>query len=426
MSTHWETMPLIDRALSNGIRLITEPIAATKAVAIGFWFPLGSRDEIESNHGIIHFIEHMLFKGTTTLNSFEIARFFDRIGGYINAFTEREILCVHCVIPSKYVHESIEIIEKMLFRSIFLDAELEKERTVITSEILASQDDPEEMAFDLAFSYMYPGHGLSRPIAGLVDEILALRNDQIRDHYFSFFRHIAPIVTIAGNVDSDAIADQLEKIHDSSVLISPINTSVPPTWNAGRHFPVSPFTQSQIILSFPVTSLKTEVDWFSWSLINAIIGDTVSSRLFQSLREKKGLCYSTYSFFARNRDCALWLAYVATPPNKTYECVESLFQEISSIRTGLFSEDELRDARSHLIGELEISSVDMENRMKRLARQFFFDGILSEYGRSAEILQNIHVSDLEKTMQGSFIEKSESLILYVGRKQVRECKKKWR
>ncbi len=423
---HWETMPLTDRILSNGIHLLAEPIAATKAVAIGFWFSRGSRDESEKCCGITHFVEHMLFKGTRSLSSFEIAQFFDRIGGYVNAFTERENLCVYCVVPSRDALEASLIISRMLFESVFSDNDINKERTVISSEILTSQDDPEEMGIDTALSLMYPHHGFSRPIAGRIEDIESLSGDKIREYYAHNFKNTAPVVTAAGNINIEQFEKQLEKIEGISCGTNIETDLLSPVWTAGRYYPYSPFSQSQIFLSYPLNDLKTESDWFSLSIINAIIGDTVSSRLFQNLREKRGLCYSTYSFFISGRDASFWTAYAATPPEKTLEAAESLLTEMRLLRVQPLSEMEIEDARSHLCGEMDLSADDMENRMKRLARQFFYIGTISALEESVQKLSAVTRNDIEKQLNAFFRESDESLIIYGGKKQIKECRKKWK
>ena len=149
-------MPIFQQILQNKAVLITEPIATAKTVAIGFWFSVGSRYETSGNQGITHFVEHMLFKGTSTRSAFDIAVEFDKIGGYINAFTEREQMCVYCVVPCFYAKQALSVISQMIYDSTFLPSEVEKERTVIQSEIISSLDDPEEVAMDAVFSSILP------------------------------------------------------------------------------------------------------------------------------------------------------------------------------------------------------------------------------------------------------------------------------
>lgn len=418
----WETMPQTDRILSNGLHLITEPIAATKTVAIGFWFSRGSRDEEPGDYGITHFIEHMLFKGTPSHSAYDIARFFDRIGGYINAFTERELMCLYCVIPHDHAKEAIDILVDMIRHSLMDDAEIEKERSVIVSEILASLDDAEEMGIEKALEKIFLEHGLARPIAASVHDVESLECPRIRDYYRACFQNSSPLVTVAGNIQASKIQAQLEALSFQTGKPPALDSSIP-LFHSGNHGIKSRFGQSQIMLSYPIPRLDTEKDWFSWSIINAIIGDTVSSRLFQSLREQRGLCYSLFSFTALHRDSFLWAVYTATPPEKTAETVKTLRMELDLVGAAGFSEVEIADAKSHLTGEMLLSLDDIENRMKRLARQFLYNGQVLSIEESMNLLIQINADDINDTAKSVFVNKQESLTVYGPKRQVKEFNK---
>ena len=416
--------------------MLAEPIAATKAAAIGFWFSRGSRDENPDTHGITHFIEHMLFKGTATHSARDIALFFDRIGGYVNAFTERELMCVYCVVPSPHASAAAGIILSMLRDSLFTDGDIEKERSVIVSELLASKDDSEEMAMDAALAAMYPGHGLSLPIGGTVEEVEALHADRIRLEYRDRFRQCRPLVTVAGSIDPESFAVFLEGCDLSgtgetraSAQNSFRDGAAPsvesPRWQAGRFYPESPFGQSQIFLSWPLDFGRSGANWLSWSVINAVIGDSVSSRLFQTLREDRGLCYSVYSTFAVNRDSALWSAYAATPGERTVETVETLRAELEAVRRYGFTDTEIADARSHLAGEMLLAAEDTEHRMKRLGRQYFYNGQLLSVEDSVSLLESLHADDIQSRACAGFGVDDESLVVYAGKKRIKECRKLW-
>jgi len=419
-------MPINNCVLSNGIRLITEPIAATKAVAIGFWFPSGSRDEDEGEFGITHYVEHLLFKGSDSHSSFDISRFFDRIGGYINAFTEREMVCVHCCIPGMYTEEALEVLIHMLWNASFRERDIETERSVIVSEILASQDDPDEVGMDRALSFMYPDNSYSRSIAGSEEDVVSLSPQKIRNFYESHFKNIRPVVSIAGNFNTITAENKISRILFSRTDDSRIPGKETLSWNPGVFFPRSVFKQSQVYLSYPVTGTRLPQDWFSWAIINAIIGDTVSSRLYQSLREKKGLCYSVFSFFVFNRDSAFWMATTNVPPEKSDETVKTLLSEIDVIKDTNFNRQEFEDAKTHLIGELLLSEEDTENRMKRLARQFFFNGSIMDIDGFIQTVSEIDLVDVNLLFNNSFIDASRSLVIYTDKKESREMEKKWK
>jgi predicted Zn-dependent peptidase len=418
-------MPINNRVLENGIRLITEPIAATEAVAIGFWFPRGSRDESAGEEGITHFVEHMLFKGTADLSAYELARFFDRIGGYFNAFTEREMLCVHCLVPSQHALASVDVLSRMIYDSCMADEDIERERSVIVSEILSSLDDPEETGLDLALASMYPDHPYARPVGGSVEEVESLSRDSIRSYRDFLLRSVSPVVAVAGNFDPDAITDRLSGISACGAA-SLASSDTVPQWRPGLSLPVSRFAQSQIFLSCPVQGLDSAASWYSFSLLNAIIGDSVSSRLYQSLREEKGLCYSVGSFFVRARDAAFWMACAAVPPEKTSAAVFALVEEIDRVRSSGFTPLEFEDATEHLCGDLLLSSEDIENRMKRLARQWFYNGEIHTVSDSISLVRSLDPSITRSFIETSLRSSDQSLLVYAEKRQTKEIRKKWK
>jgi predicted Zn-dependent peptidase len=418
-------MPINNRVLENGIRLITEPIAATEAVAIGFWFPRGSRDEAAGEEGVTHFVEHMLFKGTDDLSAYDLARFFDRIGGYFNAFTEREMLCVHCLVPRQHAIASVDVLSRMIYESRMADEDIERERSVIVSEILSSLDDPEETGLDLALAAAYPDHPFARPVGGTVEEVESLTCGSIRSYRDSLLRSVYPVVAVAGNFDTDALAVRLSGINiESGASLS--SSDAIPLWRPGISLPVSRFSQSQIFLSFPIAGLDNAASWHSFSLLNAIIGDSVSSRLYQSLREEKGLCYSIGSFFVRARDAAFWMACAAVPPEKTSEAVFALIEEMDRVRLSGFTPLEYEDAREHLCGDLLLSSEDIEDRMKRLARQWFYNQEIHTVSDSISLVRSLDSDIARSFVETSLRSRDQSLLVYADKKQTKEIRKKWK
>ena len=176
-------MPIIQHTLQDKAIFLAEPIATSKTVAIGFWFSVGSRFENSENHGISHFVEHMLFKGSKNYSCFDISCEFDKMGGYVNAFTERDLLCVHCVVPCQYCEKAIDIICEMVFTSKFDVGEIEKERTVIQSEIRSSLDDSEEVAIDSVFASVWKDNAIGKSIAGSVSSVESLTQENLLDWY---------------------------------------------------------------------------------------------------------------------------------------------------------------------------------------------------------------------------------------------------
>jgi len=412
-------MPINNRVLDNGIRLISEPIASTKAAAIGFWFSCGSRDERDGEYGVTHFIEHMVFKGTVRHSTFEIARYFDRIGGYVNAFTEREHVCIHCLVPSYAAAEATALIADMVFNSAMADEDIERERDVIETEVLAALEDPDEMGMDAAVASIFPGHPVSRPIGGTAKNIQSLKRDTIRGAYRRMLAAGQLLVTCAGNFDQDELERALGSIEMPDFRREP-DSAASPRWHPFHGCIRSRFMQSQIFYSLEISDFHSPSDWYVWSVINAIIGDSVSSRLFQNLREKRGLCYSVFSFFSFNRDFASWTAYLSVSPDKTEEAVALLLEEMRKISSSGLDEAEIGYAKEHLTGEMILASDDIDNRMKRLARQFYHSGEICTIEESIDMIRAIGTDDVNAAVRTVFAGTNRSCLVYGKRKIKKE------
>ncbi|AEE17382.1 M16 family metallopeptidase [Treponema brennaborense] len=367
-------MSVSTQILTNKTVLVTEPVAEVQTAAIGFWFRAGSRYERPGERGVTHFAEHLLFKGTDTRRAFDIASSFDRIGGYINAFTERENVCVYCVVPAVHVQTALDILCDMTERSVFDPEEVERERAVIESEIISSQDDAEEAALDAASEAVWPNHPVSASISGSVKDVEKLTRDQVYRWYRERFASGALTVCLAGNIDAASAARRLETL---SVRSEPPADDIglvvsAPEWKRGVVFQEAPFRQTQFFAQFPLPVPFDERQYYSWAILNALAGDTMSSRLFQKLREESGFCYNVYSFTTFYADAGCWCAYASSAKRYGLRLVKTLFRELRALREQGFTEDEVTAAKEHLCGEEIISSEDMEYRMKRLARNYTY------------------------------------------------------
>lgn len=420
-------MPINNRSLGNGITLITEPVAATKAVAIGFWFSTGSRDEPSKLLGSTHFIEHMLFKGTETMSTREIARFFDRTGGYVNAFTERENVCLYAVVPALHLDSVIPVMIDMLGRPLFGDTEIEHERTVIQSEILSYLDDPEESCAEYFMERTYGNAGLGLPIAGTVESVASLGPDDLRSYYHGHFTPSLACVTVSGAFDGAAVASMLERYPYSvdAARVSRERDTVS-AWHSGLSVEKTEFTQSQFVLGWKIPLIKTTDDWFAWSLINDILSDTVSSRLFQEIREERGLCYSISGSVNVFRDSSFLGVSLSTPTDKSMEAVESLFRISEAFFESGPNQDELEDAVSRVTGAIALASEDAEYRMKRLARQYLREGIVRSIERDIELVTAVGLVSLKSKATGVGFRSDLSMSAQVPGKYAKEFEKAWK
>ena len=414
-------MAIQKRTLNNGIILITEPIVTAKTVSIGFWFPVGSRFESDSNRGVTHFVEHMLFKRTSTKTAFDIACTFDRVGGYINAFTERDLMCLHATVPAEHLSYALSVMCEMVSDSVFNEEDIEKERKVIESEIITSQDDPEEAAFDELYGVLFPEQNISEPIAGTVEDVANLKRDDIFNWYKENIASGALTVSICGNADIDETASSLEKLEKRNPAKKILK---PAQWNVQNKIIKAPFQQNQIFAAFPIKMPLTEKNCDCLAVLNAVIGDTMSSRLFQKLREQNGYCYNVYSFMTAFSDCAFWCAYASVAKKNTDVVLKELDDELHKILSENISKMEIEAAKEHIAGEEIIASEDVEARMKRLARLYFSEYPLISYTESIENIRSLSEEELRQQLAQLLDFSKESIVVYGGGHGFRSCFKR--
>jgi len=403
-------------------RLLVDTAAATEVAAVGVWYALGSRDESEGQVGSTHFIEHMLFKGTPSRNSYEIACEVDRLGGSINAFTERECMALHITVPSDAFESAAAVLIDLISNSIFEENEIEKERTVIANEIEAADDEPEEVASDAFQAHIWPSHPVSRKIAGDLKDLNKLSPELLNNRYNEYFNNRPYVISVAGDVDPEraykAFSCLTEKKNNGlkleqspSVLpIAPIR-QVPNFSPEGPSYVPAPFQHIQLFCAFGSEYIE-EKDYYSLELANAAIGDSMSSRLFQELREKSGLCYTVYSSPSLLSDSSLWTAYATCSKENTGELVKRMNQEIMRLkRNGLFA-DEVENAKAHIIGSMKIAASDMEYRMRRLARRALYGGPVLSHTEALQKIINLTVADANRAI-GLFL-KNDPVYFAVG------------
>ena len=406
--------------LRNGVILIMEPIVTGKTAAIGFWFYTGSRAESDANRGVTHFTEHMLFKGTKSRTAFDIACAFDRMGGYINAYTEREDVCVYCVVPSLKVQEALTILCDMAENAVFDLKELERERKVIESEIITSADDPEDSALDAVENAVWPHQKISASISGTVEQVKALRREDITSWYKANFVHGRMCVCAAGCFDQEALERRISELplhaelplEDADKILAAQYADQRPVWNGGISFIKSSFQQEQFFLLYPLRFPVDEHAYYTLAVMNALTGDTMSSRLFQMLREKGGWCYSVYSYSTFYADTACWCAYASSAKRSSGRILADLHSEMKKLFENGVSEYEVDAAREHLCGEELMADADIENRMKFLERCYDSGYGFGSEDKRIELIRSVTKYDVEHCLHEMFDVENKALIVY--------------
>jgi len=381
-------------ALPRGGLLLEEAARGARSFALGFWFPLGSRHEAPSERGFVHFVEHMVFKGSSRRSAQDFAREVDRVGGYLNAFTERDTLCFYCIVPAPQWRLAVDILSDLVFGATFPVEEFEREKTVIVSEILASGDDPEEASHDAFIERIWPGHPLAWKIAGEVEDAEATTRDALYDFYRRELDPSRLVVSASGPTGDGLLVDELGR----RLAALPARTEAPrrpasesaPPFTACHSFLAAPTSQVYLYEAIPVPGPYTSDDYYILSVLNGALGESVSSRLFQDLREKRGLCYSVYSTFSVERGIGLWLAQASSSAKlfpRLLEALDGQIDRLASGAGGFLSEEEVSESISRIEGSFELALEDPEYRMKRLARQQLCNGfVLDDEETKARIL----------------------------------------
>lgn len=380
--------------LPRGATLVAERAELSRSFAVGFWFPWGSRHEKPEERGFVHFVEHMAFKGTSRRSAAELSREVDRVGGYINAFTDRDSLCLHCLVPASEWRFALDIVADMAFASTFEEEDFSRERDVVVSEILTALDDPEDSAHDEFLAAIWPGDPASRKIAGESSEVERIRRDSLYDFYSRAISPSCLLAAAAGPMDPAEVAEELGRIVEAapgcastparvqagpgearavSAALAP-RMAATPRFKAARSFRRASIGQVHYFEAVQLEPPFGASDYYDLAALNGVLGEASSSRLFQALRERGGLCYSVYSAFSLERTECLWLAQANVSLATLPELAMRLSRELDEAAAKGLSESECLDAASRLAGSFEIALDDPDFRMRRLARQAMFDG----------------------------------------------------
>ena len=367
-------MPIRRTEFDSGLRVVTERMPGVRSVALGFWVLAGSRDEPPPISGSSHFREHLLFKGTKTRSARDIADAFDAVGGEVNAFTAKEYTTYYARVRDRDLPMAVEHLTDMTQRSVIRGADFEAERQVILEEINIHEDTPDDLVHDLFTETLWPGHPLGRPILGTKERILAAPRDQVRRFYR---RHYVPgnlVVVATGSVDHEALLALLASFMETG----PVRSEGPATWNrreagdppdpSGRSLVKRRKTEQAHICIGTNGLSRHDPDRFAFGVVNTALGGGMSSRLFQEVREKRGLAYSVYSYHTMYAEAGLFCAYAGTTPSRAQEVVDLLRAELRDVTENGLSEEEFERAKGHMRGALVLSQEDPGGRMSRLGK----------------------------------------------------------
>lgn len=387
--------------LKNGLRVVMEEIPTSRSVSFGIWVKNGSRNEDDLNNGVSHFIEHMLFKGTDRFDAKAIAEQFDAIGGNVNAFTSKEYTCYYAKVLDEHLPIAVDVLSDMFFHSKFDSEELAKEKNVILEEISMYEDTPDDMVHDLISLAAYGDHPLAYPILGTEEKLNAMDQTTLRDFMKERYTIENTVISLAGNIDAEHIMELLEKYFGSFDLHGEVKEVSEPVFKGELLFHKKKTEQNHICLAFPGCSIHDNKQ-YAMALINNAIGGGMSSRLFQEIREKRGLAYSVYSYHSAHADSGLFTIYAGTAPKQTKEVMELTIALLKDLAVNGLSEEELRKGKEQLKGSLILSLEGTGSRMNRNGKNELMVGKHQTLDQMIEKIENVTMDDINVVLDRMF------------------------
>ncbi|HLK00413.1 MAG TPA: pitrilysin family protein [Streptosporangiaceae bacterium] len=360
--------------LPGGLRVVTEFLPAVRSVALGIWVGVGSRDEDQAHAGATHYLEHLLFKGTSRRTALEISAEMDAVGGEMNAFTAKEYTCYYARVLDNDLPLAVDVLSDMVIGSLITPKDVDAERNVVLEEIAMNEDDPADTVHEAFSAQLYGDTPLGRPILGTVDSINAITRDQIFEHYQARYTPEHLVVAAAGNLDHDVVVELVKQAFGDA-LAREAQPAVPRVDGApylsgggpGTKLVFREIEQANLMLGCAALA-RTDSRRFALGVLNAAFGGGMSSRLFQEVREKRGLAYSVYSFSAQHADTGMWGIYVGCLPSKADEVLAICNEEIARVIDGGLSDAELARGKGQVRGSIVLGLEDPSSRMSRLGK----------------------------------------------------------
>jgi predicted Zn-dependent peptidase len=390
--------------LPSGVRILSEQVPGARSSTVGFWVAVGSRDELPGHFGSTHFLEHLLFKGTEGRTALDIAVSFDAVGGEHNAMTAKEYTCYYAKVRDQDLLMAVGVLADM-FTSSTLDAtDFETERGVILEELAMADDDPADVTGERFFEAVLGEHPLGRPIGGNPETIRAVSRDAVWEHYRANYRPQDLVITVAGAVDHDELVTAVRAAlmtagWDLSLEAAPVarrEATEPVTRGSALSVTHRPIEQANILMGMPALA-ATDPERPTLTVLTSILGGGMSSRLFQEVREKRGLAYSVYSFAPSYSDTGLFGLYAGCSPARAGAVAELMLAEFRRLATLGVTDEELRRAKGQLAGASALALEDSDTRMTRLGRSELTTGEftdLDEALRRVELVTADGVRDL--------------------------------
>ena len=396
--------------LGNGIRIVTKQVPQARSVAMGVWVNVGARDEKAKEGGLSHFIEHMIFKGTERRTALQIAKEFDAIGGQCNAFTSKECTCYYAKVMDTHVDTMVDLLSDIFLNSVFDPSEIERERQVIFQEIKMLEDTPDEHIHVLLAQAVWGSHPLGRSILGTPESVIRFDSDTIKEYFGRAYQPERIVIAAAGNLEhgsfAQSIAMAFEVVRNRNNF--PERTKPTMDWVATAH----PKDLEQVHICLGSKGVHTtDPRRHACVLLNVVLGGNMSSRLFQEIRERRGLAYSIFSFASSYCDTGLLGVYVGVDKANTQEVLRLIVKEMKRFKEKPINGSELRNAKEHLKGGLYLAAESTDNQMTRLAHNEINFGRHIPLEELVDNIEKVTAEDILRLAQDAFHDKAVSLAL---------------
>ncbi|WP_075618210.1 M16 family metallopeptidase [Paenisporosarcina indica] len=394
------------RTSQNGVRIISEHIPHVRSVAVGVWVYVGSKHETPEENGLTHFIEHMLFKGTATRSARQIAEEFDRIGGYVNAFTSKENTCYYAKVLDHHAKHAISVLADMFFHSQFDEQELDKERQVVLEEILMVEDTPDDDVHEQLWNVMYPNQPLGASILGTKATLETFSKDSIHQFMDHHYRPEHIVISVAGNIP-DGYIDYIDSLFghftSNSARVDRLEPDSP-IFHPGESRKTRETEQGHLCLGYPGLSVRDQ-HIYDLVVLNNILGGNMSSRLFQEVREEKALAYSIYSYHSSYEDSGSLAIYGGTSSNQLQKLQETIQETIQKVVDDGVTNTEVNNAKEQLKGNLMLGLESTNARMTRNGKNELTFSAHKTYDETLQEIDEVHIHHVQKLVTEIFAHK---------------------
>ncbi|HXR98722.1 MAG TPA: pitrilysin family protein [Terriglobales bacterium] len=397
-----EAQHLERTVLDNGLTIVSEQMSHVRSVTMGIWVLNGSRRELAADNGITHFIEHMVFKGTSHRSAEEIARSVDSIGGNLDAFTSKENVCFSAKVLDEHVPIAFEVLADIVLNPLFRAEDIEREQGVILQEIKMDEDNPDYLVHEIFTQNFWKDHPLGRPILGTKETVSLLKQDKLFNYYQTCFSPDNLLIAAAGNIEHARLVDLARHWFENQRAVPNGHRDVAPATHARivlRN--KKQLEQVQICLGLPAPSLMSE-ERYAWSVLNTVVGGGMSSRLFQNIRERQGLAYSVFSDLNPYRDTGLFGVFAGTSNKTVRQVLQSILNEMRDLRENAVPDEELRRAKDNLKGSLMLGLESTGARMSNLARQQIYFGRFIGMNELLDKVEQVTAEDLQRITAHAF------------------------